>query len=357
MIVVMQGGVAAESIDAVVEQLGKMGFRTNVSQGVERTLVGAIGDKTGFSADHILRLDGVLEIVPIRRPYKLVSRETHPQDTIVQIGKVTIGGPANSTLNVMAGPCSVESRDQLMETAAAVKQAGATILRGGAFKPRTSPYAFQGLGEEALKLLAEARERFDMPVITEVMDSEDVALVAHYADILQIGARNMQNFTLLRKVARTEKAIMLKRGPSATIEEFLLAAEYLLSEGNGKVLLCERGLRGVEQAYTRNTLDISAVPVIKRESHLPIIVDPSHGTGKWYLVAPMAKAGIVAGADGLMVEVHPRPAEALSDGPQALLPSTFERLMIELRAITGALRVAEAVHDVDGQGTAQAVGT
>lgn len=348
MIVVMQGGAPPAQIEAVVAQLGKMGFRTHVSQGVERTLVGAIGDKTGFSADHILRLDGVLEIVPIRRPYKLVSREAHPADTVVRVGKVEIGG--TDKLQVMAGPCSVESRDQLMEVAAAVKQAGATILRGGAFKPRTSPYAFQGLGEEALKLLAEARERFDMPIITEVMDSEDVPLVATYADILQIGARNMQNFTLLRKVARTGKAVMLKRGPSATIEEFLLAAEYLLSEGNRNVILCERGLRGVESAYTRNTLDISAVPVIKRESHLPIIVDPSHGTGKWYLVAPMAKAGIVAGADGIMVEVHPRPAEALSDGPQALLPSTFDRLMTELRAITQALRIAGAQQETGAAG-------
>ena len=340
MIVVMKGGSPPELVDSVVQELGRMGFRTHVSEGVERTLVGAIGDKTAFSADHILRLEGVLEIVPIRRPYKLVSREAHQTDTVVRVGKLEIGG--TNKPHVMAGPCSVESREQLMETAEAVKGAGATILRGGAFKPRTSPYAFQGLGEVALKLLAEAREKLDMPIITEVMDSEDVPLVTHYADILQIGARNMQNFTLLKKVARTGKAIMLKRGPSATIEEFLLAAEYILSEGNRDVMLCERGLRGVEQTYTRNTLDISAVPVIKRESHLPVIVDPSHGTGKWFLVSPMAKAGIVAGADGLMIEVHPRPAEALSDGPQALLPATFERLMIELRAINAALEAASA---------------
>ncbi|MBM3271273.1 MAG: 3-deoxy-7-phosphoheptulonate synthase [Candidatus Sericytochromatia bacterium] len=352
MIVVMKGGSAPEQVDAVVHELGKMGFRTHVSHGVERTLVGAIGDKTGFSADHILRLDGVLEIVPIRRPYKLVSREAHPPDTIVRVGSLEIGGP--DKLHVMAGPCSVESREQLMETAEAVKQAGATILRGGAFKPRTSPYAFQGLGEEALRYLAEARERFGMPIITEVMDSEDVPVVSHYADILQIGARNMQNFTLLRKVARTGKPIMLKRGPSATIEEFLLAAEYILSEGNRDVLLCERGLRGVEQTFMRNTLDIAAVPVIKRESHLPVIVDPSHGTGKWYLVAPLAKAGMVAGADGLMVEVHPRPAEALSDGPQALLPGTFDRLMAELRAITQALAAAGGSDALTGRPAVQA---
>lgn len=335
MIVVMKGGSTAEQIGAVVDQLTKMGFKTHLSEGVERTLVGAIGDKTNFSADHILRLDGVLEIVPIRRPYKLVSREVHPRDTILKIGPVEIGGA--DKLQVMAGPCSVESREQLMETAQACKAAGATILRGGAFKPRTSPYAFQGLGEEALRYLAEARQELDMPVITEVMDSEDVPLVAEYADILQIGARNMQNFTLLRKVARTGKPIMLKRGPAATIEEFLLAAEYVLSEGNHQVMLCERGIRTHESTYTRNTLDISAVPVIKRESHLPVIVDPSHGTGKWYLVAPMAKSALVAGADGLMMEVHPRPAEALSDGPQALLPSTFSRLMAELAELQGVL--------------------
>ncbi len=335
MIVVMKGGATADQIAAVVGQLTKMGFKTHLSEGVERTLVGAIGDKTNFSGDPILCLDGVMEIVPIRRPYKLVSREAHPRDTVIKVGSLAIGG--DHKLLVMAGPCSVESREQLLETARACRAAGATILRGGAFKPRTSPYAFQGLGERGLEYLAEARAELDMPIITEVMDSEDVGLVARYADIMQIGARNMQNFTLLRKVARTGKPIMLKRGPSATIEEFLLAAEYLLSEGNTQVMLCERGIRTHENAYTRNTLDISAVPVIKRESHLPVIVDPSHGTGKWYLVGPMAKAALVAGADGLMMEVHPRPAEALSDGPQALLPDTFSRLMAELSELKGVL--------------------
>ncbi|MBU6430172.1 MAG: 3-deoxy-7-phosphoheptulonate synthase [Cyanobacteria bacterium REEB65] len=336
MIVVMRGGSTAQQIGAVVDQLAAMGFKTHISEGVERTLVGAIGDKTQFTADHILRLDGVLEIVPIRRPYKLVSRETHPRDTVIRVGNLEIGG--SEGLHVMAGPCSVESREQLFETAQAIKDAGATLLRGGAFKPRTSPYTFQGLGEEALRYLAEAREAFDLPIITEVMDSEDVAVVAEYADILQIGARNMQNFTLLRKAARTDKPIMLKRGPAATIEEFLLAAEYLLNEGNPKVMLCERGIRTHESTYTRNTLDISAVPVIERESHLPVIVDPSHGTGKWHLVAPMAKAALAAGADGLMIEVHPRPSEALSDGPQALLPGTFARLMAELGDLKAVLQ-------------------
>ena len=237
----------------------------------------------------------------------------------------------------MAGPCSVESRDQLFETAQAVKAAGATILRGGAFKPRTSPYTFQGLGEEGLKLLAEAREAFKMPIITEVMDSEDVEVCAFYADILQLGARNMQNFSLLKKVGRLQKPVMLKRGPAATLEEWLMAAEYILNEGNAQVILCERGIRTVETQYTRNTMDISAIPVAKRLSHLPVIGDPSHGTGKWYLVGPMAKAAIVAGADGLMIEVHPRPEEALSDGPQALMPDTFATLMEELRAMKAVL--------------------
>ena len=340
MIVVLKGASNPEQVGKVVDALGKMGFKTHVSEGALRTLVGAIGDKTGFNADHILQLEGVLEIVPIRKPYKMVSREGQPRATVIEVGKLQIGG---GQTHIMAGPCSVESREQLMETARSVKASGATILRGGAFKPRTSPYAFQGLGEVALKLLAEAREELDMPVITEIMDSEDVSLVAEYADILQIGARNMQNFTLLRKVARTGKPIMLKRGPSATIEEFLLAAEYILNEGNRNVMLCERGIRTIETSYTRNTLDIAAIPVIKRESHLPIIADPSHGTGKWYLVSPMAKAALVAGADGLMIEVHPRPAEALSDGPQALLPKTFETLMKELKAISEILAQAQAV--------------
>jgi 3-deoxy-7-phosphoheptulonate synthase len=336
MIIVMKSDATAQQIGHVVDKLAALGFKTHLSEGVERTIIGAIGDKRAVSPQSLTALDGVAEVVPIRRPFKLVSREVKPRDTIIDVGYgVSIGG--SDQLVVMAGPCSVESREQLFETAQAVKDAGATILRGGAFKPRTSPYTFQGLGEEGLKLLAEAREALKMPVITEVMDSEDVELCAYYADILQLGARNMQNFSLLKKVGRLNKPVMLKRGPSATLEEWLMAAEYILSEGNAQVILCERGIRTVETQYTRNTMDISAIPVAKRLSHLPVIGDPSHGTGKWYLVGPMAKAAIVAGADGLMIEVHPRPEEALSDGPQALLPDTFATLMAELRAMKAVL--------------------
>jgi len=341
MIIVMNPGVTPEQIDHVIDKLTGLGFKTHLSQGVERTIVGAVGDERRITKESLLALDGVTDVMPILKPYKLVSREVHPFDTEIKVGGVSIGG--SEKLIVMAGPCCVESREQLMATAEAVKQAGATILRGGACKPRTSPYSFQGMGEEGLKLLAEARERFGMPIITEVMDTEDVDLVAAYADILQIGARNMQNFSLLRKVGRCQRPVMLKRGLSATIEEFLMSAEYVMSEGNEQVILCERGIRSVETAHTRNTLDISAVPVIKRLSHLPIIVDPSHGTGHWYLVAPMAKAGLVAGADGLMMEVHPRPEEALSDGPQALLPKTFTKLMQELQAMKDVLHTYNPV--------------
>lgn len=335
MIIVMKTNATSDQIRHVIDKLTSLGFKTHLSQGVERTIIGAVGDKRVISADSLLLIEGVADVIPIRKPYKLVSREAHPEDTVISVQNATIGG--SEKLVVMAGPCCVESREQLMASAEAVKMAGATILRGGAFKPRTSPYSFQGMGEEGLKLLAEARERFDMPIITEVMDTEDVDLCAAYADILQIGARNMQNFSLLRKVGKTNRPIMLKRGLCATIEEFLMSAEYILSEGNSQVILCERGIRSVETAHTRNTLDISAVPVIKRLSHLPIIVDPSHGTGHWYLVPPMAKAGLVAGADGLMIEVHPQPEEALSDGPQALLPKTFTKLMQELQAMKDVL--------------------
>jgi 3-deoxy-7-phosphoheptulonate synthase len=336
MIIVMKPDATTEQIRHVVEKLDALGFKTHLSQGVERTIIGAIGDKRAVSPQSLTALDGVAEVVPIRRPFKLVSREVNPRDTYLDLGYgVTLGG--SGSLVVMAGPCSVESREQLFETAHAVKEAGATVLRGGAFKPRTSPYTFQGLGEEGLKLLAEAREAFKMPIITEVMDSEDVPMVAYYADVLQLGARNMQNFSLLKKVGRLSKPVMLKRGPSATLEEWLMAAEYILNEGNSQVILCERGIRSVETQYTRNTMDVSAIPVAKRLSHLPVIADPSHGTGKWYLVGPMAKAAIVAGADGLMIEVHPRPEEALSDGPQALLPDTFARLMAELAALKAVL--------------------
>lgn len=335
MIIVMKTEATRDHIDGVVDRLTKLGFKTHLSQGEERTIVGAIGDKRNVEAETLLRMPGVLEIIPIKRPFKRVSREFHPADTVVTAGNVRIGGSAD--LLVMAGPCCVESRDQLMETALAVRKAGATVLRGGAFKPRTSPYSFQGLGVKGLELLAEARELTGMPIITEVMDPEDLDACAEYADILQLGARNMQNFSLLKKVGRLQKPVMLKRGMAATIEEWLMSAEYIVNEGNDQVILCERGIRTVETQYTRNTLDVSAIPVIKRLSHLPIIADPSHGTGKWYLVAPLAKASVVAGTDGLMIEVHPRPEEALSDGPQALTPRSFTKLMQELQAMKQVL--------------------
>lgn len=335
MIIVMEAKATDDQIEGVIQRLSSHGFKTHLSRGTERTIIGAIGDKRQLPIDSLSCLPGVLDIVPIRRPFKLVSREMKPDDTVIELGSATLGGP--NGLQVMAGPCSVESREQILEVARRAKQAGATVLRGGAFKPRTSPYAFQGLGEEGLRYLAEAREETGLSIITEVMDSEQVPLVAQYADILQIGARNMQNFSLLKKVGQTNKPIMLKRGLAATIEEFLMSAEYILSEGNGQVILCERGIRTVETDFTRNTLDISAVPVIKRLSHLPVVVDPSHGTGRTYLVPPMAKAALVAGADGIMVEIHPKPEEALSDGPQSLTLDAFDRLMEELMALQNVM--------------------
>jgi 3-deoxy-7-phosphoheptulonate synthase len=272
-------------------------------------------------------MEGVEKVIPILAPYKLASREFKPDDTVIRIGDVTIGG---EEIQVMAGPCAVESREQLLEVAEMVRERGARILRGGAFKPRTSPYAFQGLEEKGLEYLAEAREKTGLLVVTEVMDTQKVAMVAQYADILQIGARNMQNFPLLREVAKYNKPVLLKRGLSATIEEWIMAAEYIMVSGNHQVILCERGIRTFE-SFTRNTLDLSAVPVIKELSHLPIIVDPSHSTGKWKLVQPMARSAIAAGADGLIIEVHPKPSEALCDGPQSVTPERFSNIMGDLQ--------------------------
>jgi 3-deoxy-7-phosphoheptulonate synthase len=300
---------------------------------VERTIIGAIGDKTRLN-DHALEaMPGVEKVVPILQPYKLASRAYMDGPTVVKVGDLEIGG---GTIHVMAGPCAVESREQLLQAAQLIRAAGATLLRGGAYKPRTSPYSFQGLEEEGLKLLAEAREQTGLRIVTEVMDPRTVELVAEYADVLQIGARNMQNFSLLREVARAGKPVLLKRGPSATIEEWLLAAEYILAEGNRDVILCERGVRTFE-TYTRNTLDLTAVPVVKYLSHLPVIVDPSHAIGKWRFVEPMARAAIAAGADGLLVEVHPNPAEALCDGPQSLTPENFSSMMQKLGDIARAM--------------------
>ena len=326
MIVVMSHDASEKDVTTVVTKLEREGFSIHLSQGVVRTIIGAVGDKSRLSTGAIEALAGVERVVPILQPYKLASREFKPDNTIITIDDLVIGG---NEIHVMAGPCAVESREQILEVAHAVKKAGAKILRGGAFKPRTSPYAFQGLEEIGLKYLAEAREETGLKIITEVVDVNSLPLVAEYTDILQIGARNMQNFFLLKEVAKYDIPVLLKRGPSATIEEWILAAEYIMDGGNHKVILCERGIRTFE-TITRNTLDLSAVPVLKTLTHLPVFVDPSHGTGKWKLVGPMAKAGIAAGADGLMIEVHPNPGEALSDGPQSLRPENFELLMQEM---------------------------
>jgi 3-deoxy-7-phosphoheptulonate synthase len=334
MIIVMAGATEGQ-VQAVVERIHKAGLNTHVSVGVARTVIGVVGDdRTKEMLRESLEVaPGVEKVVAILQPYKLVSREFIPHDTVVTVGGRAIGG---TQVAIIAGPCSVESRAQILATADAVKAAGGAILRGGAFKPRTSPYAFQGLEEEGLRLLVEARERTGLPVVTEAMDAEQLDQVVRYADMVQIGARNMQNYPLLRAAGRQKKPVLLKRGVSATLEELLLAAEYILSEGNYQVVLCERGIRGIN-GNTRYTLDLSAVPVLKGLTHLPVIVDPSHGTGKWRYVGPMARAAVAAGADGLMIEVHPDPASALSDGPQSLNLDKFAALMASLRPLAGAV--------------------
>jgi 3-deoxy-7-phosphoheptulonate synthase len=336
MIVVMKTGATPEQLKTVVDKITSMGFGTNVSQGAEKLIIGVLGvreDKDTLAAQ-LGGLPFVERVMPISKSYKLVSREGAHGDTIVRLSNGTeIGGLA---VHVMAGPCTVEGRDMLVETAAWVKQCGATLLRGGAYKPSTSPYSFQGMGKEGLEILAEARALTGLPVITEVLDPRDVPLVEEYADVLQIGARNMQNFNLLKECGKSRKPVMLKRGLSATIEEWLLAAEYLYAGGNHDVILCERGIRTFEPA-TRNTLDLTAVPLVKQLTHLPVIVDPSHGTGKWDLVTPMARAGIAAGADGLMIEVHPRPSEALKDGFESLTFDRFAAMMDAVRAVARAI--------------------
>jgi len=333
MIIVMNKKASEKSIQAVTERLEKEGFGTHIIRGVEKIVIGAIGDRKVISSLGIELMEGVENIVPIMKPYKLVSREVKSEDSLVNVDDVNIGG---NYFTVIAGPCAVESRDQLLAAAEGIKAAGAKVLRGGAFKPRTSPYSFQGLEEKGLELLAEARELTGLKIITEVIDSYSLDMAMNYVDILQIGARNMQNFHLLRQAGKANKPVVLKRGLSATIEEWLMAAEYIMSEGNYKVILCERGIRTFETA-TRNTLDISAVPLIKRLSHLPVIVDPSHATGDWHLVAPLAKAALAAGADGIMVEVHPHPMQAMCDGPQSLNPKKFSALMEELRPLAALL--------------------
>jgi 3-deoxy-7-phosphoheptulonate synthase len=333
VIVVMAEGATPAQVDKVVAQLEEMGFAVHRSIGANRTVLGAVG--TGGRADHRLveLCEGVQEVVPITEPFKLASRRFRPQGTVVVLDEVRVGG---DEVVVMAGPCSAENEEQVHATAAAVKRAGAKILRGGAFKPRSSPYSFQGLGEDGLKMLRDAAIVHGMKLVSEVMDVTQIEVVERYADILQVGARNMQNFSLLRELGRVRKPVLLKRGISATIEEWLLSAEYLLAGGNMDVMLCERGIRTFE-TYTRNTLDISAIPIVKKLSHLPVLVDPSHGTGRRDKVAPMARAAVAAGADGLIIEVHPDPDHALSDGAQSLFPAQFDRLMAELRIIAPAI--------------------
>lgn len=333
MIIVMLPEATEEQIQHVAEKIKDLGLTPHITRGEERTVIGAIGDEAILREHPIEALPGVESVMPIMKPYKLVSREFQKHDTVIDVMGVKIGG---KQVQVMAGPCSVETKEGLIAVARSVKAAGANILRGGAFKPRTSPYAFQGLGVEGLKYLAEARDATGLPIVTELMDPRDMDAICEYADIIQIGARNMQNFRLLQEVGKTNKPVVLKRGLSATILELLMSAEYIASQGNRNIILCERGIRTFETA-TRNTMDISAVPVLKQLTHLPVVIDPSHGVGKWDLVAPMAKASIAAGADGLIIEVHMDPENALCDGPQSLKPNKFEALMKELK------RVAEAV--------------
>ncbi|HHW43519.1 3-deoxy-7-phosphoheptulonate synthase [Desulfofundulus thermobenzoicus] len=333
MVVVMDGRAPAEQVQAVISRLEECGFKAHPIHGVRRIVIGAVGDRRAISSLGLETMPGVERVVPIMKPYKLVSREAREENTVVRVGNAAIGGDG---LAVCAGPCAVESREQLLEAARMVSGAGAVMLRGGAFKPRTSPYSFQGLEEEGLRLLAEAARETGLATVTEVVDEYSLNLAVQYVDVLQIGARNMQNFRLLQMVGRSGKPVLLKRGLSATVEEWLMAAEYIMSEGNGQIILCERGIRTFEQS-TRNTLDLSAVPLVKSLSHLPVIVDPSHATGDRKLVGPMARAAVAAGADGLLIEVHPDPGKALCDGPQSLTPAQFAALMEELRAVAAAV--------------------
>ncbi|MCH7586911.1 MAG: 3-deoxy-7-phosphoheptulonate synthase [Chloroflexi bacterium] len=334
MMIVMKANATKEDIQAVISRVKDSGLQAHLSQGVERTVIGVVGDIRKIQTDQMLRQNGVDRLVPISRPYKLASREFRVEDTIFPVNGMSIG---DGKVLVIAGPCSVEDRGQLLETAHAVREAGANMLRGGAYKPRTSPYSFQGMGEEGLELLAEAREVTGLPIVTEVMEPDKVELVSRYADVLQVGARNMQNYALLHAVGKSNRPVLLKRGISATIDELLMAAEYILSHNNQKIMLCERGIRTFESS-TRNTTDINAIPVLKNQTHLPVILDPSHSTGHWEYVAAIARAGVAAGADGLMIEVHAHPNEALSDGAQSLKPERFAELMDQIRAICDAVQ-------------------
>ena len=336
MVILPKPGCTDEQLQEILRLLNSLGYSAHISRGVERTVIGAVGAPDSDRSVAIGRLESlpqVERVIPVLKPYKLVSRDFQPQNTVVRVGDVAIG---DGSLTVMAGPCTVESREQILQTAKAVKEAGAKILRGGAYKPSTSPYSFQGLGREGLELLSEARAETRLPVITEVLDPRDVEVVCEHADILQIGARNMTNFSLLKEVGSTRKPVMLKRGMSATIEEWLHAAEYIATRGNTQILLCERGIRTFETA-TRNTFDINAIPAVQQLSHLPVAADPSHGTGKRALVGPVARAAVAAGADAVIVEVHPDPSNALKDGAQSLTFEDFRVMMEELKCIASAL--------------------
>jgi 3-deoxy-7-phosphoheptulonate synthase len=333
MIIVLKPNTTAAEMEHVLERVRDLGFRPHVSQGEHRTIIGVIGDENKLQAEPLEAIPGVEQVLPIMKPFKLASREFNKKDTVVTVGRVKVGGGA---MAMIAGPCAIEGAQVVDEIAGKVKKAGANILRGGAFKPRTSPYSFQGLGEEGLQILREAGRKYDLPTVTEVMDPRQVPLVDRYADMFQIGARNMQNFDLLREVGQAKKPVLLKRGMSATVKDLLMSAEYILAEGNPNVVLCERGVRSFEDS-TRNMLDMSAVPNVKGISHLPIVVDPSHATGRRDLIPSMACAAVAAGADGVHVEVHSCPEKALSDGPQALLPTAYAELMLRIS------RIAEVV--------------
>lgn len=333
MFIVMAAGATPEQISRVCEEIKDLGLEAHPIRGATRTAIGVTGNKTQVAADHLLMMSGVDDVVYISSPYRLASRDVQRENTVVDVGGVRIGG---GEFVVMAGPCAVEGREQIFEVAEGIARAGVKVFRGGAFKPRTSPYSFQGLGKPGLELLAEVRERYHLRIVTEAVDTETIDMVADYADMIQLGARNMQNFSLLKKAGRLQKPVLLKRGMSATIEEFLLAAEYVLSEGNSQVVLCERGVRTVMDG-SRYVLDLAAITEIKQISHLPIIADPSHGSGRQARVIPLSKASLAAGADGLLIEVHNAPEEALSDGPQAITPEAFERLMADLRKMAPTL--------------------
>ncbi len=335
MIIVMKRKADEQELDNVIKWIESVGYKVHLSKGVERTIIGAVGDERGKVALKAAEnMPGVEKVMPILAPYKLASRESKEGNTVIKVGDVEIGG---SQCVVIAGPCAVESPEQLMEAAEVVKKAGASMLRGGAFKPRTSPYSFQGMGEQGLKLLAEAREKTGLPIVTEAMSAEEVELVDRYADVIQIGARNVQNFALLKAVGLKRKPVLLKRGMMTTLEELLMSAEYILASGNDEIILCERGIRTFETSM-RNTLDISAVPVLKDKTHLPVIVDPSHAIGQWRFVLPLAKAAVAVGADGLLIEVHPEPDLALCDGAQSLRPERFAELMEEIESIAKIVR-------------------